>query len=237
MTETRHVPTAEEAMQALRDHVVDRALHARRKHGPEIDGAAIRAMLLDSECVRFSTRIVFDGSDLLPGEFAHAHCRGPAASDGFDLFVHPHFIGREQDLPLLAAYHVVSINWLDVATHEEAELYAAALLGLEVDDYYQRLCALADEVGESTLTDLHVPGWDELDESGGGCGSHAHGDASGHGHGRCHGHGDSDSDSDAHGQQQHHDHGQPAATPGGGGCGSACACSGGAAPTEKRPRP
>jgi hypothetical protein len=153
MTTTRHVPTAEDAMEALRAHV--------------------------TECVRFPTRIRFDGSDLLPGEFAHASCRGESLSDGFDLLIHPHFVGREQDLPLLAAYHVVAINWLDVATHEEAELYGAALLGMELDEYYQRLCALADEVGARSLTDLHVPGWEELGEpepepepapTSGGCG-------------------------------------------------------------------
>jgi hypothetical protein len=183
MTTTRHVPTAEDAMEALRAHVVDRALHARTKHGPEMDGAAIRAMLADTECVRFPTRIRFDGSELLPGEFAHASCRGESLSDGFDLAIHPHFVGREEDLPLLAAYHVVAINWLDVASHEEAELYGAALLGLEVDEYYERLCALADEVGARSLTDLHVPGWEEQGQpmpapapSSGGCGGGGGGD-------------------------------------------------------------
>lgn len=163
MTETRHVPTAEEGYQALRDHVVDRALRARSKHGPEFSGEKLRAFLSDPECVRFPTQIVFDGSDLLPGEFAHPRPRGENLSDGFDMLVHPQFLGREQDLALLVAYHVVSINWLDVATHAEAELFGAALLGLGVDDYYTRICSLADEVGERTQSDLAVPGWNELD--------------------------------------------------------------------------
>ena len=60
--------------------------------------------------------------------------------------MHPLFENRPDDLPLLVAYHVPSINYLDVATHVEAELFGAALLGLSVDDYYARLCELADSI-------------------------------------------------------------------------------------------
>lgn len=162
MSQTRHVPTAEEAMQALRGHVVELAHKARARHGPVFDRAALDALLADGDCVRFGARIVFDASRLLPGEFAHAERRGEGPGEGFDLVVHPRFEGRDADLPLLVAYHIVSINYLDVAAHEEAELYGAALLGLDVEDYYQRVCALADEVGTPEQTRLDVPGWQAL---------------------------------------------------------------------------
>ena len=62
--------------------------------------------------------------------------------------MHPHFAEPQRCNPdSWSAYHVVSINYLDVATHEEAELFGAALHGLEIDDYYERVCTLADELG------------------------------------------------------------------------------------------
>ena len=142
----RHRPTAEEGYEALKGHVAERALLARGRHGPSFDEAAVRALLADPEVLRFPVELAFDAGPLLPGEFAWAQPRGERPADGFTLVVHPHFEGRWDVLPLLIAYHVVSINYLDVATHEEAELFGSLLLGLEPEAYYQRLCDLADEV-------------------------------------------------------------------------------------------
>jgi hypothetical protein len=60
--------------------------------------------------------------------------------------VHPHYEHHTDVLPLLITYHLVSVNYGDIATHEEAELYGATLLGLPVEEYYRRLCELADAV-------------------------------------------------------------------------------------------
>ena len=99
--------------------------------------------------MRFPVNMRFDAAPLLVGEFATAEPRGNRPADGFTLVIHPHFEGRPDAIALLAAYHIVAINYLDVATHEEAELFGAALHGLEIDDYYQRVCALADELGSA----------------------------------------------------------------------------------------
>jgi len=138
--------TEEAGYEALRGHVVDKALAARRKYGPQIDAAAVRRLLEDREVVRFPTELAFDASRLQPGEFAWACPKGEHPSEGFTLFVHPRFERRPEALPYLVAYHVPSINYLDVVTSREAELFGAALLGLELDEYYRRLCALADEL-------------------------------------------------------------------------------------------
>ncbi len=47
---------------------------------------------------------------------------------------------------MLIAYHLVVPNYGDIAGADEAELFGATLLGLEVHDYYQALCAASDEV-------------------------------------------------------------------------------------------
>lgn len=138
--------TERDGYEALQGHVVDKALAARKEHGPDIDWAAMRAILKDPNYVRFPVGVRFDDEALLNGEFAYAAALGNRPSDGFCLFVHPFFERREDVLPLLVAYHVPAINYLDIATHVEAELFGATLLGMRVEDYYQRLCDLADSM-------------------------------------------------------------------------------------------
>jgi hypothetical protein len=136
----------EAGYEALRGHVVEKARLARARHGPVIDEGAMLRILLDPEVIRFPTVVRYDAEPLQPGEFAWPMPRGEKPSDGFTLVIHPCFEGRPDVMPLLAAYHVVAINYLDLATHVEAELFGATLLGMEVDDYYERLCRLCDEI-------------------------------------------------------------------------------------------
>ena len=149
--------TEEDGYQALRDHVVTKALLARERHGPEIDEGALLRVLLDPEIVRFPTVVRFDSGALHPGEFAWPEPRGENPRDGFVLVVHRRFENRPADLPLLLAYHVVAINYLDIATHVEAELFGATLLGMEVDEYYERVCALADELPRPEPPSFELP--------------------------------------------------------------------------------
>ena len=142
------MPTAEDGRAALREHLRQRALEARARHAAltEVgaDLGAVERLLADPEVVRFPTRLVFGAEGLLPGEFAWPRPRGEQPSDGFDLLVHPHFRDRPHVVALLVAYQIPAINYLDVVTHEEAELFGATFHDLEVDDYYDRLCTLVD---------------------------------------------------------------------------------------------
>ncbi len=144
MTEERYEPTAEDGLVALRDHVRAKALEARARH-PNLAGeAAVRAFLADEECVRYPTSLDFDPEKLEPGEFAWAEPLGASPGAGFRLHIHPHFQNEPELIPRLAAYHVVKINYGDIATFEEAEIYGATLLGLDVEEYYRSLCEAAE---------------------------------------------------------------------------------------------
>ena len=138
--------TAEDAKGALRDHVEEKALAARRRYGGTVDETVLRRMLEDRSVVRYPTRLQFDAGPLEPGEFAYAHPLGGKANDGFQLFVHPMLENEPEMLPLAVAYHLVRINYGEIVTHEEAELYGATLLGMDQEAYYQALCALADRI-------------------------------------------------------------------------------------------
>lgn len=177
--------TEDDGYEALRGHVLERALAAREKYGPTIDEGALLRMLQDPEVVRFSTHLVYDEEALMDGEFAWARALGDSPKDGYHIVVAPMFRDRPGDIVAIVAYHLVRVNYLDVATHVEAELFGAALLGIEVDDYYARLCALADELPRPAMRE--VLDFDDADENlpvlaptaptaaigGGGCGSGA----------------------------------------------------------------
>ena len=141
-------PTEQDGRIALREHAIDKAYAARTRHGPTVDLAAIQRIVEDREIVRFPVRIVFDARGLEAGEFAHAQPVGTHPSEGFMLLVHPSLEHREHVLPAAIAYHIPPINYGDIAEADDCLVFGAALLGLSVDAYYERLCELADSLGE-----------------------------------------------------------------------------------------
>jgi hypothetical protein len=137
-------PTAAEGQQALSDHVGGKALEARVRHGALIDWPTFQRILDDRAIVRYPLGVRFDAAPLRPGEFACLQALGEHPSQGYCLFVHPRYQDQLDLLPLLCAYYVPSVNYGDVATHVEAELFGSTLLGLDREVYYQMLCACSD---------------------------------------------------------------------------------------------
>jgi hypothetical protein len=138
------LPTAGQAQQSLRDHVRAKAAEARLRRGGRIDRAEMALLLEDRSVVRYPLGVRFDSEPLRPGEFACLEALGDHPSDGFCLFIHPMFEPVDDLIPLLIAYYIPSVNYGEVASHAEAELFGAGLLGLEVEEYYRILCSVAD---------------------------------------------------------------------------------------------
>ncbi len=143
-SEQRRRPTVEDGRRSLSEHVETKALEARVIYGPDVDWAAMQRMLTDERYVRFPVEVVFDGEPLGPGELAFTEQVADDPAQGYRLVVHPRYENRDKLLPLIVAYQLVVVNYGEIATHEEAELFGATLLGLEVEDYYQTLCLAAD---------------------------------------------------------------------------------------------
>jgi len=146
--------TEDDGYDALRDHVAERARIGRERYGPRIDEGALLRLIQDRDVIRFPVRIGFDESLLLDGEFAWARAIGESPKDGYEIVVEPMFRDREEDLVAIVAYQLVRVNYLDVATHVEAELFGATLLGIEVDEYYEKLCKLADELPRPAMREV-----------------------------------------------------------------------------------
>jgi hypothetical protein len=139
--------TADHAKQSLNAHVAAKGAEIFEKYGPHIGLTELRIILQDRACVRYPCELVFDSAHLNPGEFAFPAPNGDKPEEGFTLYVHPIYMTQLADVPLLALYQLVTVNYGEFASAEDAETFASHALGIHPDEYYERLCALADELG------------------------------------------------------------------------------------------
>ena len=162
--------TADHAKQSLNAHVAAKGAEIFEKYGPHIGLKELRAILQDRACVRYPCELVFDSASLNPGEFAYPSPNGDKPEDGFTLYVHPLYMTQLADVPLLALYQLVTVNYGEFASAEDAETFASHALGLHPEEYYERVCALADELGVSIDPGTGLGGGVIPSFAGGGCG-------------------------------------------------------------------
>lgn len=158
--------TAEDARQSLQAHVAARGAEIHEKYGPRIGWSELCRILEDRAAVRYPCEIRFDPAPLQPGEAAFPVQNGERPEDGFTLHVHPLFMTQLDLVPLVALYQLVVPNYGPFASTEDAETFAAAALGMDVEEYYQTLCDLIDETLMEPATDA-------------GCDEHVHAHAGG----------------------------------------------------------
>lgn len=121
-----------------------KATEARHSRGGLIDRAEMFRMLQDRSVVRYPIGVRFDAQPLHAGEFACLEALGQTPADGFCLYIHPMFEHVDDLLPLLIAYYIPTINYGEVASHIEAELFGSTLLNIDREEYYKILCSVAD---------------------------------------------------------------------------------------------
>ena len=160
----RHL-TAADAKQSLTDHVTNKGLEIFAKYGPTLGWTELQQLLQDRACVRYPCEIVFDAAPLQEGEFAHPVQRGASPEDGFTMYVHPIYMIDREEVVALVLYQLVAVNYGEFAAAGDAECFGAAALGLTCDEYYDRLCELAERVGVVTP----APEEQMSEGCGGGC--------------------------------------------------------------------
>lgn len=135
------------AVDSLRDHVFEQAVFAHRKHGP-VAHDNLEALLRDPDCVRYPTRLVYEYGEMAPHQFAEPDLdpRDPQGH-GRVIYLRPVLRRRPDWVVLAVAYILPAVNYGSVVTDDHCLLYGATLLGLTVDEFYTRICALADWVG------------------------------------------------------------------------------------------
>ena len=131
----------EHARQVLRDHITMIAKRSVEKHGHATTMEVLEKVLADRDVIRRATAWCFDNDMLEAGEFAMAIAKG----DSYVIAVHDLFKDEPEALPILIAYHLATVNYGEHVTEAgEAELFGASLLGMVVDAYYEKVCALVD---------------------------------------------------------------------------------------------
>jgi hypothetical protein len=138
--------TATDARQSLTAHVAERGAEIHAKYGPHIGWRELMAILEDRTCVRYPCEVVFESEPLQAGEFAYAQARGAQPEQGFTIYVHPFFMTQLSEVPLLVLYHLVTVNYGEFASADDAETFGANVLGISKDAYYKSLCELADQL-------------------------------------------------------------------------------------------
>lgn len=139
--------TLEDGRRALGVHVLEKGHQLHEKYGTFVGFDTLQKILQDVEFVRYPTRIEFDSTQLEEGMFACAmRVTESNASDGYVIYVHEMFKENEGDLAAIVLYHLVTVNYGEFATHNEAEEFGSAALGLDKEYYYDYLCRIADKI-------------------------------------------------------------------------------------------
>jgi hypothetical protein len=105
--------------------------------------------------VRYPTRLVYEFGEMAMHQFAQPDFdyRNPD-ENGRVLYPRPLLRARPDLVVLAVAYMTPLLNYGEIIKDENCVLYGATLLGLMEDEFYQKICALADFVGtESRFPD------------------------------------------------------------------------------------
>ncbi len=129
---------------AVSRHAIEKAKEIRARYGPNIDYAAVLRMLEDRKSIRYPVEIRFVSEGIEPGMFANTRAVSENPDDGYVISLHQHFEDQTEVLPALILYQSVLVNYGDLATADDAELFASTLLGVERDEYYAQIIALTD---------------------------------------------------------------------------------------------
>jgi hypothetical protein len=140
------VLTSSDVKQSLTAHAANKGREIFAKYGPRIGWSELLRILEDRACVRYPCRVLFEFGELQSGEFAHPVPIGDLPEEGYLIHVHPCFMSRLEQVPFLVLYQLVLVNYGPFASAADAEAFGAAALGIAIDDYYQLLCQMADEV-------------------------------------------------------------------------------------------
>lgn len=150
---------AQELRASMAVHLRQKAQEIVSKYGP-VDYHVLQTEILqDRKIIRYPVSIVFDSSRIEPGLFAMTEARlddhGKLSDDdeyikpverSYEMVVHEHFKGQPDKLLPLVLYQLPIVNYGDVVTYEDSEVFGSEVMGLSPDDYYQLICNLVDSI-------------------------------------------------------------------------------------------
>lgn len=134
----------------LQEKIDGIVLHTKSSHGIPLSHERLKGFLEDRACVFHSVKVLFDAKPLKEGEYGYMHQVDRDPAKGFVLFLHPDFKDRTEVHPALISYQLAVVNFGQEVDPDVAEALGAGLTGMNVDEYYEMLCRLTDEVNGRT---------------------------------------------------------------------------------------
>ena len=131
---------------AVSRHAIEKAKEIRARYGPVIDYPAMLQILDDRKSIRYPLEIRFVSNGIEPGLFGKTEPVSDTPEDGYIMSLHRRFEDQPEVLPALILYQSVLVNYGDLATADDAELFGSAVLDMPRDDYYAQIAALTDSL-------------------------------------------------------------------------------------------
>ncbi len=140
---------------AVAAHAAERAREIHARYGPRIDYPVLLNILNDRKCLRYPVQIKFAPNGIERGLFAITEPVSKDPSDGYVITVLEQFEKRPDVLPALILYQAVIVNYGELATAADAEIFGAGVLGMDREEYYSMICDLTGSVWQNAE---HKPG-------------------------------------------------------------------------------
>ena len=152
--------TQQELRESMNLHLRQKAQEIIDKYGSAITFSVLQDILQDRKFVRYPVNIIYDSARIEAGLFIKTEMmlsdQGHQTDEdseyvkpierSYDFIVHEYFEGQPDKLLPLILYHLPTVNYGDIATYEDAEVFASALMQMEQDNYYQLVCDLTDAI-------------------------------------------------------------------------------------------
>lgn len=133
----------------ISQHAMHKAEEIRARYGPIIDYPVILQLLEDRRSVRYPVKIQFVSDGIEPGLFGKTEPVSEDPADGYVISLHRYYEDQPKVLPALILYQLVLVNYGDLATANDAELFGSGVLGMDRDTYYEQIAALTDALWEN----------------------------------------------------------------------------------------
>jgi len=131
---------------AVSIHASEKAREIRSRLGENIDYQAVVDMLEDRKSTRYPTQLRFVTEGIEPGMFAMTEAISDNPDDGYVISMHSVFEDQHDVLPALILYQLVLVNYGDLATANDAEIFGSTILDMDRDDYYDQIVSLTDSI-------------------------------------------------------------------------------------------
>ena len=137
---------------SLREHLLAQAVVAHQKYAP-ITFLTLDALLHDSDCLRFPVRLIYEFGEMAMHQFAQPD-RDWRNTDqnGRALYLRPMLREHPEKVVYAVAYMIPLINYDTIISDEHCLAYGATLMGMMEDEFYRKICELADLAGAEVKT-------------------------------------------------------------------------------------